>query len=143
MPNFCNLVIAGHLGADPELAFAPSGLARCTFSVATTTGYGDNECTTWRRVTVFGKRGEAAAKHLQKGSAVIVAGEEQNRPYDTDNGKRFSLEIIANSWSFADSKKPGGGGASTAQDRSSQAPAAGSGGAIEDDLPFAPIRGLV
>ena len=108
MPNFCNIVIAGHLGKDPELKFSASGTAVCSFSVATKTGYGDRECSTWRRITIFGKRGEKAAELLTKGTAVIISGEEQNREWtDNDGNKRYSLEVVANDWSFAGSKAQG------------------------------------
>lgn len=108
MPNFCNVVVAGHLGADPTLENLPNGNPICKFSVATKTGYGERECSTWRRVTIFGKRGEKAAELLRKGSAVIISGEEQNREWtDKEGQKRYSLEVTANDWSFAGAKPEG------------------------------------
>jgi len=108
MPNFANTTIIGHLGKDPELRYTPKEVAVCNFSIAVTTGYGDRECTTWWRVTLFGKQAESAAKHLHKGAAVVVNGEPQNRPYEKDGQQRFSLEINANNWSFAGSKPEAG-----------------------------------
>ena len=127
MPNFCNIVIAGHLGKDPELKYTQSGTAMCNFSVATTTGFGDRECSTWRRVTIFGKRGEKAAELLKKGTAVIISGEEQNRKYEKDGQERYSLEVTANDWSFAGKKSDG-----MEAPQAPSAPAA----APNDDIPF-------
>jgi single-strand DNA-binding protein len=130
MPNFCNVVVAGHLGGDPELKNAANGNAICTFSVATKTGYGERECSTWRRVTIFGKRGEKAAELLRKGTAVIISGEEQNREWlDKEGQKRYSLEVTAHDWSFA------GGKSDEKQERPKAKPQAQS-DAYEDDIPF-------
>jgi len=104
MPNHANITIAGHIGQDPELKRTPSDKAVCNFSVAVKTGFGDREVTTWWRVTFFGKRAENAAKYLSKGSAVIVSGEPQNRPYESNGEQRYSLEISGNDWGFAGGK---------------------------------------
>lgn len=126
MPNFAHVVIAGHIGGDVETRDA--GKTTVTnFSVAVNTGYGDRECTTWWRVSVWGKRGEAAQQYLKKGSAVIISGEPQNRKYDGKNGEAYSLEIGNADWSFA-------GGKSQAGQSREDAPTVAA--EYEDDLPF-------
>jgi len=104
MPNYSNATITGHLGRDPE-SRAAGNTSVVSFSVAVTTGYGDRKTTTWWNVSIFGKSGEAAMKHLSKGDAVTVSGEAALRPWtDKEGNERQSLDINANQWGFAGSK---------------------------------------
>ncbi len=105
MPNHATAVITGHLGGDPETKYTPNGLCICNFSLGVNTGYGDKKVTTWWRVTFFGKQGEKAAELLKQGTAATIAGEPQNRPYEKDGQKRYSLELKGYSWDFAGSKQ--------------------------------------
>ena len=107
MPNFARITIAGHLGSDPETRNAGSTTVT-SFSVAVNTGFGERECCTWYRPSIWGKRGETAAQHLKKGDPVIISGEPQNRPYEKDGEKRFSLEIGNADWTFAGAKSDSG-----------------------------------
>jgi len=125
MPNFANITIAGHLGKDPELRYTAKELAVANFSVAVTTGFGDRECLTWYRVSVFGKAAERAEQYLKKGSAVLINGEPQNREYEKDGQKRYSLEISTNKWSFAGAKPEAGASKPAAPQAE-----------ISDDIPF-------
>jgi single-strand DNA-binding protein len=82
---FQQLILAGYLGADPELRFMPSGDPVATLSVATSKTYTDKggqkvESTTWFRVSVFGKQAESCNQYLKKGSPVLVVGELKPDP---------------------------------------------------------------
>lgn len=73
------LIVAGNLGKDPELRYAPNGDAVCSFNVATNRKYNNNQGekiteTTWFRVSVWGKQAESCNQYLKKGSAVLVEG---------------------------------------------------------------------
>jgi single-strand DNA-binding protein len=73
------LIIAGNLGKDPEMRYAPNGEAATNLSVATSRKYTDKsgqkvEETTWFRVSVWGKMAEACNQYLNKGSKVLVEG---------------------------------------------------------------------
>lgn len=73
------LIIAGNLGRDPEMRYAPSGNAVTNLSVATNRKYTtkDGELvkeTTWFRVSVWGKAAEACNQYLKKGGAVLIEG---------------------------------------------------------------------
>ena len=105
MTSFANITIAGHIGNDPELkSVGAKNRPCCNFSVAVNTGFGERETTTWWRVALWDNRAENAAKLLRKGTAVIISGEPQNRPYEKDGQQRHSLEIDGKDWSFASSK---------------------------------------
>lgn len=96
------VMLLGHLGADPELRFTNGGNAVLSIRLATTVGHFDKqtnarkERTDWHSVVVWGKRGEALAKLLQKGSSIFVEGRIQTSSYDDKEGnKRYKTEVIA------------------------------------------------
>ncbi|NSW52186.1 MAG: single-stranded DNA-binding protein [Anaerolineae bacterium] len=73
------LIVTGNLGRDAELRYAPNGSPICQFSVAATRKWKDRdgekkEHTNWYRCAIWGKRGEALAQYLVKGTRVLVEG---------------------------------------------------------------------
>jgi single-strand DNA-binding protein len=96
------VMLLGNLGADPELRFTQSGQAVLSLRLATTETYLDKdkvrkERTDWHSIVVWGKRGEALAKILGKGSSIFVEGSLRTSSYDDrDGNKRYKTEVIAN-----------------------------------------------
>jgi single-strand DNA-binding protein len=96
------VMLIGNLGADPELRFTQGGQGVLNMRLATTETYLDKnrqrmERTDWHNVVVWGKRGEALAKILVKGSSVFVEGSLRTSSYDNREGvKVYKTEIIAN-----------------------------------------------
>ena len=96
------VMLLGNLGADPELRFTQSGQAVLNLRLATTESYLDKdkvrrERTDWHSVVIWGKRGEALAKILTKGSSLFIEGSIRTSSYDDREGnKRYKTEIIAN-----------------------------------------------
>ena len=79
------VIIAGHLGRDPEMRYTPDGTPVTNFSVATSrrwTGQDgtSHKRTTWFRVTVWRRQAETCNEYLQKGRAVLVEGEMNPDP---------------------------------------------------------------
>lgn len=95
-----NVTIAGRLGKDAELRRTQSGDPVLSFSVAVDDGYGQNKRTLWFDCSVWGKRGEALADHLSKGSAVAVSGDLSTREYE---GKTY-LTVRVNELTLQGSK---------------------------------------
>ena len=97
--NKCMLL--GNLCADPELRFTQGGQAVLNMRMATNETYLDKdrvrkERTDFHSVTVWGKRGEALAKILGKGSSLFVEGSIHTSSYDDRDGvKRYKTEIVA------------------------------------------------
>ena len=94
------VMLLGNLGADPELKVTPGGQAVLKLRLATTESYVDKnqvrqERTEWHRVTVWGKRGEALAKFLQKGAKIFIEGRLQTSSYEKNGEKRYSTDIVA------------------------------------------------
>lgn len=108
------VLLLGNLGADPELRVTPGGQAILKLRLATTETYLDKanvrqERTEWHSITVWGKRGEALAKILTKGSSIFVEGGLRTSSYEKDGEKRYRTEIVANNIILAGSKRSGGG----------------------------------
>lgn len=88
---------------EPELRFTNSGKPVLGFSLAQNhrrkdqSGEWQDDGTTWRKVTVWDKKGEHLAEHLAKGMRVIVKGEERIREFEKKDGsgKGQSLELNA------------------------------------------------
>ncbi len=160
--NRCMLL--GNLGADPELRFTNGGQAVLNLRMATTETYLDRdkvrkERTDWHNVVVWGKRGEALAKFLTKGSSIFVEGRLNTSSYEDKEGiKRYKTEVVANNILLTGGKR---GGDAERAPRTDAAPAraptggyggggaiaptaddgfdggyGGGGGGSDDDLPF-------
>ena len=156
MPGGVNKVIlVGHLGADPDMRYTPSGQGVCEMRIATSESWNDKsgqrqERTEWHRIVVWGKRAEVCSKYLAKGRQVYVEGRIQTRTYDDKEGnKRYITEIVAQDVQFL-----GGGGRDGGREgRHSDPPppsegdfaagggyggggGGGGGGGPDDDIPF-------
>ena len=124
------VVIVGHIGADPETRFTPSGTAVANFNVATNEsrknsdgGYQDH--TEWHSCVLFGKRAEFAGEYLKRGQLIYLEGRLQTRSWEDDSGtKKYKTEVIGNEITML-GKKVGTSDSSQNRDDAS-----------DDDLPF-------
>jgi len=142
------ITIVGNLGGDPEMRYMPDGTAVTSFSVATNRGWTDKATgqpvkeTTWFRVSIWGRRGEAANQYLNRGSRILVEG--RIKPDPSTGGPRVytrqdgtvgaSYEITASNFEFMSSRNEesgyeGGGEYSGGGN-------AGGGAQEEDEIPF-------
>ena len=91
-----NITIAGNIGRDPELKYAPTGLAILKFSVADTYGKDDNKKTTWHDIVVFGEQAETVADKIGKGMRVVIIGRLQIENFEKKDGtKGKRVEVLA------------------------------------------------
>src|ERR1043166_4015275 len=151
------VILVGHLGADPDMRYTPSGQGVCELRLATSESWNDKngqrqERTEWHRIVVWGKRAEVCSKYLAKGRQVFVEGRIQTRNYDDKDGnKRYITEIIANDVQFLGGGRDGGGGRGGRADGGPPPPSdndfggfggggrrggGGGGGGPDDDIPF-------
>ena len=149
--------IIGHLGADPETRYMPSGDAVTNIRVATTERWKDKasgemkEATEWHRVVFFGRLAEVAGEYLRKGSLVYVCGKSQTQQYEKDGVKHYSVQIRADELKMLGGKQQGdndNGGERTHQPRQAAGGNSGSGARrqapppsngfedMDDDIPF-------
>jgi single-strand DNA-binding protein len=80
-----------------------------SFSVASSQGKRGEETTTWVRCSMFGKRAEAVAQYMLKGTGVVVSGSLSEREYDGKNGKGKSLDLRVNELKLMGGGKRDGG----------------------------------
>lgn len=149
------VILVGHLGADPDMRYTPSGQGVCELRLATSESWNDKngqrqERTEWHRIVVWGKRAEVCSKYLAKGRQVFVEGRIQTRTYDDKDGnKRYITEIIANDVQFLGGGKGEGGGPGGGGGGGGSGPppsdsdfggygggGGGGGGGPDDDIPF-------
>ena len=92
-----NIVLTGNLGNDPDSIFTQEGMQVTTFSMAFNS---TRDKTNWIKVACFKKTAELAEKHLHKGARVGVIGILDEESWESDNGKRSKIKLIANSIEF-------------------------------------------
>lgn len=113
------VMLIGRLTAKPELKYTGSNLPFARFSVAVNRTFsnaqGQRE-TDFINVVVWRKQAENVCNFLDKGSLVSVEGRIQTGSYDDKDGnKRYTMEVVADSVQFLESK-------SQSQNRSQSAP---------------------
>ena len=110
-----NLVIlAGNVGATPEVRTTQGGTKITNFSLATSRPKRDQdgktmkdgegrrvEDTEWHRITCFNGVGKTVAQYVDKGQKVMVRGRiHYTRWTDNENIERYGVEIIADEVTF-------------------------------------------
>ena len=106
------VLLIGHLGKDPELKYTEKGTAYCTFSVATTESYKDEngnkvDKTEWHNMVAWRKLAEICGQYLKKGSKIYCEGKLQTDSYEKDGVKRYSTKIVMTDMTMLDSKPSG------------------------------------
>ena len=153
------VILLGHLGKDAETKFTPSGVAKTTFSLATSRRWKDQQSGEWKEATDWHNivlwRSENLSNYLQKGKQVYIEGRIETRSYeDKDGQKRYITEIVCDELILTSGGGGGGRGDSGGDysqapvsmprsARSSQPPAAPAApaddfnqGITDDDVPF-------
>jgi single-strand DNA-binding protein len=124
------VMLLGNLGADPELRMTSSGQAVLKLRLATSETYLDRnkarqERTEWHNVVIWGKRAEALAKIITKGTRIFIEGGLRTSSYDDrDGNKRYRTEIVATNILLQGQGRGAGAGGGGG--------AAGSGGGFRD-----------
>lgn len=101
-------MLVGRLTAKPELRYTSANLPFARFTVAInrtyTTRDGQRE-TDFISVIVWRKQAENVCNFLDKGSLVSVEGRIQTGSYDDKDGnKRYTMDVVADSVQFLESK---------------------------------------
>lgn len=100
MAGINKVILVGNLGKDPEMRILEGGIARVSFSLATTEYHKDKngnkiEHTEWHNIVLWRHLAENAEKFLKKGSQIYLEGKLQTRNWqDKDGNKRQTTEII-------------------------------------------------
>lgn len=106
-----SVILIGRLTRDPELKYlANTDTPVTTFSLAV-----DKQLSKEKRqelaekgeptadfinIVVWGKQAENCANYLAKGRLVAIQGRVQSRSWETENGRRYATEVVANQVQF-------------------------------------------
>jgi single-strand DNA-binding protein len=109
------VILVGNLGRDAETKFTPSGVARTTFSIATTRRFKDQQTNEWKDLTDWHNivlwRSENVANYLTKGKQVYVEGRLESRSYDDKDGnKRYVTDVVCEEVILLGGRGESGGG---------------------------------
>lgn len=100
--------VMGRLTRDPEIRRTQSGTAVASFTIACERDFSNNgeketdfiDCVAWKNTADF------IGKYFTKGSMIVINGRLQSRSWtDKDGRNRKTVEILANSVYFGESKK--------------------------------------
>jgi single-strand DNA-binding protein len=131
--NMNKISATGRLAADAEVRFTSGGDPVASFRLASDVGFGEKKSTNWFACQIWGKRGEALAPHLIKGSPVTVFGTLTLREWTTKEGaKQLSPDVRVDEIELQGGKKesaPAPRNAQGAQPRQSE-------GFDSEDIPF-------
>lgn len=122
------LSAAGTIGKDAVTRTTQGGDKVTSWSVAVDDRQGQEKRTMWLDVSMWGKRGEALAQYLTKGTRVAVSGDLGTREHE---GRTY-LTVRADQVTLL------GGGQEKRQERQEghQAPLGHGGGWYDDEIPF-------
>jgi single-strand DNA-binding protein len=158
LPGFTinQVTLSGNHTRDPEARTTPGGLDLCKCRIAFNERRKNQSTGDWEdkanyiNVTIFGGMGAWIASNQRKGDSIVVAGRLSWHEWDTDNGKREAIEVIADSVATPREGKGGGGGDDLSRyDSGTDIPVdsgdlpepganamAGTPGGDSDDIPF-------
>jgi len=101
MASVNKAILVGNLGKDPEMRYTQSNTPVCSFSIATTNSWTDQqgnkqEKTEWHNIIAWARLAEVCNQYLKKGKQVYIEGEIQTRKWQDNNGHdRWTTEIKA------------------------------------------------
>lgn len=107
-----HVTLQGRLVRDPELRSTGSGVSVCSFTVAWSEKYKENETKLFLPCTAWRSTGEMVSKYFRKGQEIAVEGKLSTREWtDKDGNKRSSNELTADRVHFCGPKQWEGGNA--------------------------------
>jgi single-strand DNA-binding protein len=128
MANLNKVFLMGNLTRDPELRYTPSGSPVCEFGLAINRSYKtaageqrDEVC--FVDIVMWGRRGVVISEYFTKGKPIFIEGRLQYDSWETAEGRRSRLRVVADNFEFL------GGG---------RGPAGDAGGVVPDGGEEAP-----
>jgi len=105
MGNVNKVFLMGNLTRDPELRYTPNGTPVCEFGLATNRTYTtkdgqQRQDTCFVTVSVWGRRGVVVSEYFSKGSPIFVEGRLSYDTWETADGRRSRLTVVAEDFQF-------------------------------------------
>ena len=123
MANLNKVFLMGNLTRDPELRYTPSGSPVCEFGLAINRSYKtaageqrDEVC--FVDIVMWGRRGVVISEYFTKGKPIFIEGRLQYDSWETAEGRRSRLRVVADNFEFLG----GGRGPAGESDRAEQPP---------------------
>lgn len=98
--NSVNLV--GRITNELQLQYTQNGKNYLKFNLAVRR---DKENSDFINCIAWNKTAELIIKHFQKGNQLAITGRIQTGSYDTENGKRYTTDIVVNQITFISENK--------------------------------------
>tara|TARA_R110002020_G_C15936767_1_gene744311 strand:+ start:315 stop:674 length:360 start_codon:yes stop_codon:yes gene_type:complete len=103
--NVNKAILVGRVGADPLARETAKGDTVINLSLATNSGYGDNQKTDWHKVTFFGKLADTVQEYVTKGQELYIEGRiTYNKFTDREGNEREGTSVIANMMQMGSNK---------------------------------------
>lgn len=125
-------IITGNLTRDAELRSTGGGLSVANFAVAVNERVKNNSTGEWEDranfidCTMFGRRAEALAQYMTKGTKVTIEGKLRWSQWEKNGEKRSKVEVVVDEVELM---------AARGEKRAAEAPTA-SQGVYDEDIPF-------
>ena len=109
MASLNNVVMAGNLTRDPKKISGPEKKTCVVLRIAVNETYnGENACTTYTDLKVFGKAADCANDQLHTGSGILIEGKLRNQEWTSNAGeKHYNMIVHIDRWQHLDKKKEG------------------------------------
>lgn len=104
-----NLILVGRLTKDIEVKKTTNGLKVGTLCLAIPRSFKNMEgvyetdfiyCTLWE------EKAKIASQYCHKGDVIGIRGRIQSKIIETENGKKYGMEVVAEKLTFLSSSKP-------------------------------------
>ena len=102
-----SVILIGRTVREPELRATTTGRSVCTFTLAVQRR-ANKDTTDFIPCVAWEKTAENVDRYGGKGKMIAVHGSIQVRSYETDDGKRFVTEVIADEVQLLTPKNAGG-----------------------------------
>lgn len=126
-------IITGNLTRDAELRSTGGGLSVANFAVAVNERVKNNSTGEWEDranyidCTMFGRRAEALAQYMTKGTKVTIEGKLRWSQWEKNGEKRSKVEVVVDEVELM---------AARGEKRAAEPSAAHQGGVYDEDIPF-------
>ena len=112
MASLNKVFLIGNLTRDPELRYTPSGTPICEFGLAVNRSYRTRDGeqrdeTCFVNVSMWGRRGEVISEYFSKGTPILIEGRLKFDTWETAEGRRSKLSVVAENFEFMGRPAPG------------------------------------
>lgn len=107
-----HMTLQGRLTRDPELRHTNAGVPVCSFTVAWSEKYKEQESKLFMPCTAWRTTGEMVSRNFFKGKEIVVEGQLSTRDWtDNEGKKRKVIELTVSRVHFCGPKSAEGGNA--------------------------------